>query len=70
MPFGKHRGKPVAELPLGYLRWLVDNVDLREPLLSAVEAVVNGGPLPCELDQDTEDRINEIIKSWDGGHGK
>jgi hypothetical protein len=35
MPFGKHRGVDVRDLPDGYLNWLL-TIDLREPLLSAV----------------------------------
>jgi hypothetical protein len=26
MPFGKHKGTPLTELPLDYLWWLADNV--------------------------------------------
>ncbi len=29
MPFGKHRGKPLAELPSDYLAWLRSACDLR-----------------------------------------
>lgn len=36
MPFGKYRGLLVNELPYGYLNWLIENIDLREPLRSAV----------------------------------
>lgn len=36
MPFGKFKGWPVDEIPEDYLNWLVENVDLREPLASAV----------------------------------
>ena len=32
MPFGKHRGKVLGEIPLGYLKWLHDLPELREPL--------------------------------------
>lgn len=27
MPFGKHRGKRLAEVPTSYLSWMLDNVD-------------------------------------------
>lgn len=37
MPFGKFKGVEVADLPDDYLDWLV-SIDLRDPLLSAVEA--------------------------------
>jgi hypothetical protein len=26
MPFGKHKGKPLTEIPDGYLRWCLENV--------------------------------------------
>jgi hypothetical protein len=35
MPFGKHRDRPLDELPDAYLDWLL-SIRLREPLLSAV----------------------------------
>lgn len=36
MPFGKHKGEPIDELPDGYICWLL-TIELREPLRSAVE---------------------------------
>jgi hypothetical protein len=27
MPFGKHRGERIDDLPTSYLRWLVENVE-------------------------------------------
>jgi hypothetical protein len=36
MPFGKHRGRELEELPDSYLIWLAENIELREPLLSGV----------------------------------
>ncbi len=35
MPFGKHRGTPLSEIPTDYLRWLV-SIDLRPWLRAAV----------------------------------
>lgn len=37
MPFGKHKGRELAELPDSYLQWLAENIELRQPLLSGVE---------------------------------
>lgn len=36
MPFGKHKGTPIRELPDGYLAWLSGLADLREPLAGCV----------------------------------
>jgi Putative quorum-sensing-regulated virulence factor len=36
MPFGKYKGHEVEALPEAYLLWLWENVELREPLRSAV----------------------------------
>lgn len=40
MPFGKHMGKPLNTLPRKYLRWLLDNCNLREPLKTDVKKVL------------------------------
>jgi uncharacterized protein (DUF3820 family) len=39
MPFGKHKGTPVRDLPGDYLKWL-SSIELREPLRSSVAAVL------------------------------
>jgi uncharacterized protein (DUF3820 family) len=36
MPFGKHKGTPLRELPDDYLLWLSLLPELRDPLLTAV----------------------------------
>ena len=41
MPFGKHRGEPISDLPSDYLFWLASLPDLRRPLKYAIEAEVN-----------------------------
>jgi hypothetical protein len=33
MPFGKHRGKPLEQVPLSYLRWVLENCDSATPSL-------------------------------------
>jgi hypothetical protein len=37
IPFGRHKGWLLAELPDGYLEWLRSLSDLREPLRSACD---------------------------------
>ena len=32
MPFGKYKGKALANVPAHYLMWLWENTDLRDPL--------------------------------------
>lgn len=36
MPFGKYRGRPVEDVPAGYLAWLLEETDVREPHRSAI----------------------------------
>jgi hypothetical protein len=40
MPFGRHKGTPVKELPGDYLRWL-GTIELRSPLREVVMAVLS-----------------------------
>jgi hypothetical protein len=35
MPFGKHRGLPVEDLPPSYLLWMLENID-NKPYLTAI----------------------------------
>ena len=57
MPFGKHRGTPLSELPGGYLRWLGTKLDeWREPLRSELATEIerrNGQTLPGVVDGPT-----------------
>lgn len=32
MPFGKHKGTALANVPASYLLWIYDNLDLRDDL--------------------------------------
>lgn len=43
LPFGKHKGVPLTEIPSGYLRWALAEGVLRSALLTqAVETVLAG----------------------------
>jgi hypothetical protein len=44
MPFGKHKGTLVRELPGDYLKWL-STIELREPLNGAVKAALAWRPV-------------------------
>jgi hypothetical protein len=38
LPFGKHRGEPLHDVPSGYLKWVLENLDRLEPDLKAALA--------------------------------
>ena len=42
MPFGRYRHRPVHEVPLDYLMWLLMTIELHEPLCSAVIIELDG----------------------------
>lgn len=49
IPFGKHRGKPLREVPLSYLHWALDNADVlwsRPTLREAIRGYLGLGPEP------------------------
>lgn len=50
MPFGKHKGQALDNVPKGYLHWLKANVPLFSPLVDAVDAVLAGKPVPDHLE--------------------
>ncbi len=65
MPFGRHRGQPLEEIPLDYLRWLHDSCDLREPLRSGVEVELDAR----EWDQSPDPLVSttistDVIATW------
>lgn len=36
--FGKHKGKPIEDVPSDYLRWALENCDLDEATVLEMEA--------------------------------
>jgi hypothetical protein len=45
MPFGKHKGRSLTELPAEYLRWLLDGAKVQGPLRQSVLVTLNARPL-------------------------
>jgi len=49
MTFGKHLGRPLDQVPRGYLRWVAANVaGLDPPLADAIGKAISGQPIPDE----------------------
>lgn len=66
MPFGKHRGTPIKDVPKDYLRWILDNVQVLEPTLKAkIEARLNIQPatLPLAVEEPEPDPASPQAKS-------
>lgn len=43
MPMGRYAGKPLNEIPLGYLRWMLRDCDnLTDSLRMDIQSVVDG----------------------------
>lgn len=64
MPFGKHKGKPLSEIPRGYLQWLSRWEHTWPWLRKAAENELNGVPEPSEA-QIIDDVIARTIRSLD-----
>ena len=41
MPFGKYVGEYVCDLPIGYLEWIYENVELKGDLAEAVTRAID-----------------------------
>ena len=37
MPFGKHKGEFLGDIPKAYLLWLLENTDIKQPLKQSVK---------------------------------
>jgi hypothetical protein len=58
MPFGKHRGKPLSEIPIQYLAWVLENCvnaspylreEIRRILSAEAESTVKQADALCSL---------------------
>ena len=48
LPFGKHKGKPIEEVPANYLQWALDNDVVRDPTLKVkILALLGGASKVC-----------------------
>ncbi len=59
MTFGKYKGHDVGEIPEDYLLWLIETVDLREPLLTSVRVALGFEEKVIPL---SEDRIRQAYR--------
>ncbi|WP_171472655.1 putative quorum-sensing-regulated virulence factor [Frigoriglobus tundricola] len=49
MTFGKYLGRPLDQIPRGYLRWVAANVAGLDPALAdAIGKAISGQPIPEE----------------------
>jgi hypothetical protein len=71
MPWGKHRGEPLRDIPLGYLAWALESAaslddELREAICDEVRHRLGVDdsprwPLALVPDPETADAANELI---------
>ena len=58
MLFGRHKGREIAEIPRGYLRWLAGNVPIQGELANEVCSVLGISPGPPV--KNVEDVVQDI----------
>ncbi len=54
LPFGKHKGKPLDEVPLLYLDWLVGQ-EVKGFLGMILKEYLNGPTIKAQLDKELEE---------------
>ena len=62
MPFGKHAGTPIHDIPRGYLRWALANLDLSPELRQAMELGIEKKPYQTleEIGRELEDSLFSV----------
>jgi uncharacterized protein (DUF3820 family) len=60
MPFGKHAGVELTEVPRQYLRWLRGQHWLGGWLAKEIDAVLNG-----EAVAPSDETFEELLKKWE-----
>ncbi len=61
MPFGKHAGLELTDVPRQYLIWLRRQPNLRGPLVKEIDDVLNGNVVAPKDDESFE----EALKTWE-----
>jgi hypothetical protein len=64
LTFGKHKGKPLSEVPRSYLHWLLGQAWLKPSVRQAVECELFGG-IPPVVEQGIDDIIAATITPLD-----
>ena len=64
MPFGKHAGVELTEVPRQYLQWLRRQPDLRGPLLKEIDDVLNG-----DTEAASDESFEDVLKKWEAENG-
>jgi len=69
MPFGKHKGRPLSDVPTDYLCWLLDECDLRPGFRRAVDAELRGRLYGGAGRGDPghappDDWLSEVLRRW------
>jgi|HubBroStandDraft_4_1064222.scaffolds.fasta_scaffold276115_3 uncharacterized protein (DUF3820 family) len=62
MPFGKHAGVELADVPNQYLRWIRSQPWLRGTLTKEIDEVLHG-----ETVISSEESFEESLKKWKEG---
>jgi hypothetical protein len=70
MPFGKHKGRLIADVPTGYLQWMLDTIhDLRPSLRYEVEQELRRRDFDPPPEREANDpsppvQWSAIISTW------
>ena len=63
MPFGKHVGKELDDIPDAYLLWILDNIEeLSETLREAIEERL--GLIQPEAGAISAEAASQLIRAW------
>src|SRR4051812_10242974 len=63
MPFGKHRGKPLDEIPFSYLEWVLESCNTATPRLKEEIRRVIGNPNDTTKPQGAV-AISSLASNW------